>query len=170
MADKEKSGDVEKPAKKRSWITYLVIAVALLLLLGGGAAGYFFFMKESPAPAPSAPAAGGKIGPDGQLKPLVGPMVNIDPFIVNILDEQGTHYLKAAITLEMDNQLVLEEVNQRMPQLRDAILLLVGNKTFRDLADLQGKLQLRAELLSEINKILKTGEVKKIYFTDFVVQ
>jgi flagellar FliL protein len=97
-------------------------------------------------------------------------MLDIDSFIVNILDEQGTHYLKAAITLEVDAPMTLEEINKRMPQIRDAILLQVGNKTFRELADLEGKLQLRAELISRLNEILEMGEVKKIYFTDFVVQ
>jgi flagellar FliL protein len=57
-----------------------------------------------------------------------------------------------------------------MPQLQDAILLLVGNKTFDELRDLQGKLQLRAELMEKLNKIMQKGQVRKIYFTDFVVQ
>ena len=57
-----------------------------------------------------------------------------------------------------------------MPQIRDAILLLVGNKTFEELQDLQGKKQLKAELLSKINAILQSGQAKSIYFTDFVVQ
>ena len=57
-----------------------------------------------------------------------------------------------------------------MPQIKDAILLLVGNKTYTELNDLQGKIQLRAELINKINSILKQGKVKRIYFTDFVVQ
>ena len=62
------------------------------------------------------------------------------------------------------------ELNQRMPQIKDAILLLIGNKTFNELNDLQGKIQLRAELINKINSILLKGKVKRIYFTDFVVQ
>jgi flagellar FliL protein len=57
-----------------------------------------------------------------------------------------------------------------MPQIRDAILLLIGNKTFAELSDLQGKLQLRAEIIARLNKLLTTGKVKGIYFTEFVVQ
>ncbi|MCD4688026.1 MAG: flagellar basal body-associated FliL family protein, partial [Desulfuromonadaceae bacterium] len=94
----------------------------------------------------------------------------IEPFIINILDKDGTRYLKAAITLETNNDPVVEEITQRMPQIRDSILLLVGNKTFGELADLQGKLQLRSELRERLNKILTGGRVEKIYFTEFVVQ
>jgi flagellar FliL protein len=57
-----------------------------------------------------------------------------------------------------------------MPQIKDAVLLLIGNKTFNELNDLQGKIQLRAELINKINSILPKGKVKRIYFTDFVVQ
>ena len=64
----------------------------------------------------------------------------------------------------------MEEVNKRMPQIRDAILLLIGNKTFDELQDIQGKNQVKAELKSKINSFLKTGKVTNIYLTDFVVQ
>ncbi|MBW6508749.1 MAG: flagellar basal body-associated FliL family protein [Desulfuromonadales bacterium] len=100
----------------------------------------------------------------------IGPMVNLESFIVNILDEGEVRYLKAAITLEADSAEVAAELNQRMPQIKDAILMLIGNKTFADLSDLQGRLQLRAELLNRINSLLLNGKVKRIYFTDFVVQ
>jgi flagellar FliL protein len=97
-------------------------------------------------------------------------MVDIDDFIINILDKNETRYLKAALTLELDSEETAAEVNERMPQIRDAILLLIGNKTFAELSDLQGKLQLRAEIIARLNKLLTTGKVKGIYFTEFVVQ
>ena len=100
----------------------------------------------------------------------VGPMVNIDSFIVNISDDQESHYLKATITIEVDREAATMEVNQRMPQIKDVILQLIGNKTFHELNDSQGKNQLRAELINKINSILLKGKVKRIYFTDFAVQ
>ena len=97
-------------------------------------------------------------------------MVNIDSFIVNILDDQESRYLKAALTLEVTSEEASMELSQRLPQIKDAILLLVGNKTFSELNDLEGKMQLRAELINKVNGILLKGKVKSIYFTDFVVQ
>ncbi|MDD2557209.1 MAG: flagellar basal body-associated FliL family protein [Desulfuromonadaceae bacterium] len=100
----------------------------------------------------------------------IGPMVNINDFIINILDKNETRYLKAAITIELHNPETAVEVTERMAQIRDAILLLIGNKTFAELSDLQGKLQLRAEIIARLNKILTKGKIKGIYFTEFVVQ
>lgn len=165
MAKKETADQPEEGGGSKKKL--IIIIVAVLVLLGGAAGGYFFFMggeKEK------------KISPEEEQAALklqanqVGPMVNIDSFIVNISDDQESRYLKATITIEVDGEAAAMEVNQRMPQIKDAILLLIGNKTFHELNDLQGKIQLRAELINKINSILLKGKVKRIYFTDFVVQ
>ncbi len=145
----------------------IIIIVAVLVLLGGAAGGYFFFMGGEEEE---------KLSPEEEQAQLeqqakqVGPMVNLDSFIVNIMDDEESRYLKAAITVEVDTPETSAELIQRMPQIKDAVLLLIGNKTFDELNDLQGKIQLRAELINKINSILPKGKVKRIYFTDFVVQ
>jgi flagellar FliL protein len=143
----------------------IIIAAVLVVLIGAGVGAFMFLGGEDE-----------KISPEEEQAELakqanqVGPMVNIDSFIVNILDDQESRYLKAAITLEVSSEEASMELNARMPQIKDAILLLVGNKTFNELNDLQGKIQLRAELINKVNSILQKGKVKRIYFTDFVVQ
>ncbi len=172
MAEKDNAPE-QAPANKLSKKMLFIAAGVLVLLAGGGVTAFMLLGGDKPAPqaAASGTAGGGTLAanPAGQAE-VIGPMVDIEPFIVNILDQDGTRYLKAAITLEMADAKAVETVNQRMPQLRDAILLLIGNKTFNELSDLQGKLQLRSELLDRLNKILSNGSVRKIYFTDFVVQ
>jgi flagellar FliL protein len=172
MAEKENAPE-QAPAKKLSKKMLFIAAGVLVLLAGGGVTAFLLLGGEKPAPqaAPSETAGGGTLAATPSGRPeVIGPMVDIEPFIVNILDQDGTRYLKAAITLEMADAEAVEAVTRRMPQLRDAILLLIGNKSFNELSDLQGKLQLRSELLDRLNRILSNGSVRKIYFTDFVVQ
>jgi flagellar protein FliL len=167
MAEKEKQKeDTGKGGKKK----LVIIVVALVLLLAGGGAGYYFLVlkpahekkiEESKAAALVKPV------PD---EAKVGPMVEIKEFVVNIISTDAPHYVKASLSLELDKDTTLEEVNKRMPQIRDAILLLIGNKTFEELQDIQGKNQVKAELKSKINSFLKSGKVNNVYLTDFVVQ
>lgn len=163
MAKKEAADQTEEGGGSKK----LIIIVAVLVLLIGAGAGAFFFMSGSEEE---------KLTPEQEQAELerqakqVGPMIAIDSFIVNIMDNQESRFLKAAITLELNNEEAAMEVNMRMPQVKDAILLLIGNKTFDEIKDLQGKIQLRAELLNEINGILHKGNVKRIFFTNFVVQ
>jgi flagellar FliL protein len=147
----------------------ILFGLLILLLIGVGVVAWLLLQRNNTA-QPQAQAAAAAPSAATVAAQEVGPMVSIDPFIVNILDHETTRYLKAAITLEVDSPEAGSEAEQRMPQLQDAILLLVGNKTFDELRDLQGKLQLRAELMEKLNKIMHKGQVRKIYFTDFVVQ
>jgi len=164
MAKKEAAPEAPPAGGGKKKLIIIIAAVVLLAAIGGGAAFFLMGDKEK-KPDPEAEAAA-----MAATAKNVGPMVNLDAFVVNILDDEESRYLKAAITLEVDTQLTADEINLRLPQLKDAILLLVGNKTFSELRDMQGKMQLRAELLNRINEILSKGKVKRIYFTDFVVQ
>ena len=155
-----KQGDGNGGSKTK---LFIIIAVIVVLLIGGGI-GAFLFLKGDDNGAPQESQV------ETAAQAQVGPMVNIESFIVNILDDEQSRYLKAAITIEVDSEPASVELNQRMPQVKDAILLLIGNKTFSELSDLQGKIQLRAELINKLNSILVKGKVKRIYFTDFVVQ
>jgi flagellar FliL protein len=49
-------------------------------------------------------------------------------------------------------------------------LILLTTKTMQEIQDLQGKNQLREQILAAIGKIVPPGNVTKVYFTDFVVQ
>lgn len=161
--NKEEQGGGKKPLGKMA----LLIAAAVLLIVGVGAGAYLLGSGKATG---SAGGAAGVAEASRAATDTVGPMIDIAPFIVNILDNDGTRYLKAALTLEVETAAGHQEVLERMPQLRDAILLVASNKTFDELRDLQGKLQLRAELLARINEIMRRERVRRIYFTEFVVQ
>jgi flagellar protein FliL len=171
MAEKkDKKGETPSEGKSKKKLFIIIGAVILALLVGGGAGGYFFLKKKEPPPEekkdPGHEVPVPKLDPKGEI----GPMVEVKEFIVNIISEDANHYVKASLSIELSSEVTKEEVNLRMPQIRDSILLLVGNKTFEELQDLQGKKQLKAEMTSKINGVLKSGQVKSIYFTDFVVQ
>lgn len=172
MADK-KADKQEEPKKGGKKKLIVIIAAALVLLLAGGGAGYYFLVfkpKQEEAKRKEEESKAAAL-----IKPVpedakIGPMVEIKEFVVNIIGADTPHYVKASLSLELDRDATMDEVNKRMPQIRDAILLLIGNKTFEELQDIQGKNQVKAELKSKINSFLKTGKVNNVYLTDFVVQ
>lgn len=172
MAEKEKKKDEPEKGGGKSKLI-IIIAAAVLLLAAGGAAYYFLVVKPHKQEQQQKKTEESKAA--ALIKPIpdeakIGPMVEIKEFVVNIIGEDATHYVKASLSLEMDKDAALEEVSKRMPQIRDAILLLISNKTFAELQDIQGKNQIKAELKSKINSFLKTGSVNNVYLTDFVVQ
>ena len=148
----------------------VMVAAVLVLLLAGGAAWYFLVYKKAEAARQAEASKAAAIAKTVPEEAQIGPMVEIKEFVVNIIGQDVSHYVKASMSLELDREATLDEVNKRMPQIRDAILLLIGNKTYEELQDIQGKNQVKAEVKSKINSFLKTGKVNNVYLTDFVVQ
>ncbi|MCL2789976.1 MAG: flagellar basal body-associated FliL family protein [Desulfobulbus sp.] len=159
----------QKKGGKQKLIT---IVVVVLLLLGGGG-GYYFLYKPYQEKMQHKQPEESKAA--GLIKPItpetkIGPIVEIKEFVVNIISTDVQHYVKASLSLELDRDSAVDEVNKRMPQIRDTILLIISNKTPEEVLDVQGKNQVKAELKSSINSFLKTGKIENIYLTDFVVQ
>ena len=118
-----------KRAERKKLI--IIIAAVLIVLLAGGGGYYFFILKPKQEALKRKQEEESKAA--ALIKPVpeeaeIGPMVEIKEFVVNIIGEDTAHYVKASLSLELDKPEAQEEVNKRMPQIRDAILLLIGNK------------------------------------------
>ena len=184
MATKEKTKEAadgegaEAVPPKKSSMKWIIVGVVVLLLVGGGGAfAWFKFLaphkveaKADEHKAPEVKAAEGKEGKaEAGTTAKIGPIFDLDPFIVNLADTEP-RFLKVTIKLELDGPLVKAEVGERMPQVRDAVLLLLSSKETQMLKPTAGKLQLRDEILLRINALLSNGQAKNAYFTEFVVQ
>ena len=172
MADEEKEikneeGGQEAP-KNGFPIKIIFISLMVLLIVGGGLAAW----KMGVLAKPGGNTAIGEVVNDKAKKndnKDLGPILTLDTFIVNLIG-QGRSYLKTRIELELDNENTIVEINRRLPQLRDKILTTLSSKSFEDINTLEGKYQLRSELIASLNQYLTTGKVTNIYFTDFIVQ
>ncbi|MFO7839139.1 MAG: flagellar basal body-associated protein FliL [Desulfosalsimonadaceae bacterium] len=163
---KEKESQEKQPKSKNK--IFLIGLPVLVVLIFAGAAGAYFLgvFGGSGGSAQQADAAQVETG----KKKNLGPLLEMEDLVVNIMHKDNTRFLKVGITLETADEESKEAIERRMPQITDAVLLLVGNRTFVDIKDLQGKMQLKADLLARIQELSGRGKVEDIYFTDFVVQ
>jgi flagellar FliL protein len=97
-------------------------------------------------------------------------MYKMDTMIVNLADRGGKRYLRVTMQFELNTPEVVEEIEKRLPQIRDSILMVLPAKQYADISTTQGKIALRDELMAQLNGYLKTGAINTIYFTEFVVQ
>ncbi|MFW5930992.1 MAG: flagellar basal body-associated FliL family protein [Desulfosalsimonas sp.] len=160
--DKEAQSTEKQPGSKKK---ILFIAVPLLVLLLAAGGGAYYFLAEGRASDAKESDAGRK-----EEKKEMGPLVEMEDFVVNITHRDSSRFLKLGVTLEAKNEEGKKAIEKRMPQIRDAVLLLVGNKKYDDIKDLQGKKQLKADLAANIRDLAGEDEVSELYFTDFVVQ
>lgn len=156
----------------------VIIALAFLLFLGLVGGGFYIMWTKlsqiNATPQQTQQAGNGENGAaqpaDAGAPTKVGPIKPIDTFIVNMADTERERYLKITLQLELSNAEADGEINKRMPQVKDLVLTFLPTKTAAELQSMEGKQQLREELMTKINDLLSTGRVTNIYFTDFVIQ
>jgi flagellar FliL protein len=101
----------------------------------------------------------------------MGKMVSLDTFIVNLADPGGSRYLRLTMDMEVTGgKPAEEEMTRRVPQLRDAILMILPTKRYADISTTEGKTTLREELTGAVNGLLASAKVAHIYFKEFVIQ
>ncbi|MCK9362257.1 MAG: flagellar basal body-associated FliL family protein [Syntrophales bacterium] len=152
----------EVPVKKKSSVKLIIIILIALLVVGGGVAGGLYFLGhkgETDKKDTKKPAA-----------PLVGPLWSLDPFIVNLAENQGERFLKIVIQLELSDPAIIADMEILKPKIRDNLLDLLTAKTYAELMEPAGKQRLRDEIVLRLNSFLTKGKVLKVYFTEFIVQ
>ena len=157
---KEVKDDEDKKSPKKSKLKFIIIGVVILLIGAGGLFGYRKYNQNKETKA------------EAQKNQQVSIMCPLKSFVVNLLDKRGVgkRYLKVTIQLEVgkeEDKLLIENHN---PQLRDTILLLLSSQTLNEINTMEGKLELKQTILSRMKQILGDGIVRRIYFTEFVVQ
>lgn len=91
-----------------------------------------------------------------------------DSFLIKLQDNS---YLKIGINMGYDakNKKIPKEIEEKLPKLKDktlAVILTKNKKSFQN-----DNLEIvKEELLEEYNKVLLTGKINNIYFTELIQQ
>lgn len=172
MADEEeKQGEGEgegEKAKKKPLILILAIGVVAVILLG--AVGFFILNRDS-SDSDSTEDRGeeAELQDDNESEQNVV-IYDLEPFIVNLADKGDVRYLKLSLKLELKKESAVKTVDARLAHIRDSMLILLSSKDFESIRTVEGKMQLRDEIIHRINTILDRRLVKTAYFTEFVSQ
>lgn len=164
--DSENEEEGASPAKSGGKKKLIIIGAVVVLLLGG--AGGFFLLHHKGKKSSEVPMSPKEL--EGLVKK--NPIVDLKSFVVNLAVAPNAvpKYLKLKVALKLNNPEVGKEIEYRMPEIQNIILILLGSETEEDLSSTGGKLALRNQIQHRINSILTLGRVSSVYFTEFVIQ
>ena len=151
-------------------ILVLLIGVLVVLMLGMGGGLFMMWNQISALSTHSVANASNDPNQEETIEQPLGPILSLDTFIVNLADKGGNRYLRVTMDLELGDPELEDEINKRMPQVRDSILMILPSKRFEDISTIQGKTALRDQILETINGFLGQGKITNIFFKEFVVQ
>lgn len=180
-----------------SKLALIISIINLLLVLGIGAVVFLQFQKDKHkesvadidphADAHEAGAAEGKEGEkdahgaaegakdahgkDGAAAKSTSQVITFEQFTVNLSTSAGTppRFARVVIAVEVASAETAAEINQKTPQVRNAILDLFNSKRPSDLQTGEGRNFLKEEIRNALNSFLVTGKVKGVFFSNFVV-
>jgi len=156
--EKEKVKEGEEEKSKNSKLKIIII-VGLLLLMGAG--GFFGYSKYNKSK---------KNKPETEQQMSI--IVPLKSFVVNLFDKRGIgkRYLKINMEIEVGSEEDRTRVENNVPRLRDTVLILLSSQTLKEINTMEGKLELKKAIILRMNQILGNKTVRRIYFTEFVVQ
>lgn len=179
MAEEEEAAEAteggEESGGKKKIPLWLIILIPSQVVLIGALVAVFLLLsgKKHEEENVEPTAAEQKVDPNKvkDASALIGPEFGLEPFVANLIDDgRGPRYLRTEIKFELENEEVKPELEGRLAQIRDEILTLLTSKRVTDVETPDGKRILRDEIFTRVNKILVTGRIKRVYFTEFVIQ
>lgn len=183
-------GGEEAAPKKKLPLKMLIIAGAgALVVLGGGGVGAMMFLKPKPAAGEAhaekekpkkkekkkgggghGGAAGGEAagvvreGPDGVT------FYTLPDIVVNMQTADGRPtFLKLKLTLELEDEHLVEELDPNMPRLQDMFQTFLRELRPEDLSGSQGSYQLRMEILRRVNLVVAPAKVDAVLIEEMLI-
>lgn len=158
---------------KKGLIILVICFVIIATVVG---AGLFVLWGKVSGTAPETVESTEEVAEKGDVaekkdgEDLVRALLSMDTFVVNLADPGGKRYLRISMSLEINDQSVIEEAKKKMPQMRDRILLILPARKFKDIRTASGKDSLRKEIIAQLNSLLDKCKITNLYFQEFVIQ
>ena len=149
--------------------TVLIIIISVAVLFMGMVGAGFFILWNKISQVPVDPSKVAEMAVEEEEN-VIGPLYPLDTMIVNLSDDGGKRYLRVTMALELSDPESADTIESRLPQIRDAVLMILPTKTYDDVSTTDGKIALRNQIMEKINTLMTKGRLNNIYFTEFVVQ
>jgi len=183
MAEEENTEQEEAPKEKKSnMLMIIIIVVLILIILIGAVVGILMMGDDEEAVSQSAPQAQEKSVSKSRSRSSSSSMDNtrslsdigilypLDTFTVNLKSDAGRRYLKVTMSLELEGEELSLELDAKSPVLRDRIIRILTSKTLEEISSKKGKGKVSSQIMDTLNAMISDGEIKGIYFTEFVIQ
>ena len=160
-----KGADADGAAPKSKKMLFIILGVVLVLVIGGGAAA--FMLTGSKSIKDDAHS-------EDQASSKVPVFVVIEPFVVNLQQENGDQFLQVALTLQVPNAETAETLKVFMPQVRSRLLMVLSSKKASELLTSEGKRNLTDEIIDQLGEPFAGGgkgpTITDVFYTSFVIQ
>lgn len=159
--------------------TILVPVLLSTALTLAAVAGGVYYLLRSGKLGGAAQVVSSQPPPVIVVAPPASHVLALEPMIVNLSDEGGHAYLRATISVRIQDEEKAEKKEEKKDpkavdavatELRDTTLAVLSRQTSEDLLQADGRETLKKALGQEFKQRNREVPVLEIYFADFLVQ
>ncbi|MCP4145480.1 MAG: flagellar basal body-associated FliL family protein [bacterium] len=100
-----------------------------------------------------------------------GVLVDLEEMVITLNDRATTPgFLRINVNLEVTDQKVADSATEKLPKLRDAVILTLSGRSSQEMRSIQGKEIVKSEIFKKMQNILPTESLMGVYFSDLVIQ
>ena len=146
------TADATTPAKPKSKkLLYILIGVVVLALVGAG--GAFYLLKKNTAVDEDGEETSQSAKEDraSRSPPTFLPL---EAMVVNLADPGGNRFAQLGITLQVEDAKTAEAMKVYMPSIRNAILMLISQRSSENMLQMEGKEKLSADIVREVSRVM----------------
>jgi len=172
------------PAEKKSgnMLMIIIIAVLVLIIVIGGVVAVLLMgddeepvqekapQKQERSSSHSSKKSSSNTYDDSRQLSDIGILYPLDTFTVNLKSDAGRRYLKVTMSLELEGEELSLELDAKSPVLRDRVIRILTSKTLEEISSKKGKHKVSTQIMDTLNAMISDGNIKGIYFTEFVIQ
>ncbi len=180
MSEDEIAGQVTPAGAKAPGKSKLV---PLLLVMNTALMGaMLFFVMKRPAVAPDGDkksAAGEHAGKEadekeegehGGARGKPGPIVKLEPFVIQLRSVEAERYVRISFDLEIASAADEQAVKDRLSHIRDTVISYFSDRTLDELRGSDGMERVKQALLKRFDEVVPGRRIRSLFVTDFVMQ
>ncbi len=157
--------------KKQSLFLLVLAVINILAIVGVGVMVFQGRKKDAAEPKIEDVIKGEHATEEKEKKEeksISQKIIPLETFIVNLAGSKGRRVAKVNMELAVESENVATEIDQRRAQVRDIIIILLSGKSYDQVANKEGKDQLKEQIKDTVNAFLTKGKIKEVYFTEFI--
>ncbi len=172
--EEAKGEEEEAPAASSNAKKIIIIVVGALLLLGGIGTGVYFYLEKKAQEEAQALKEQEEL--ERRMEELMKkipkiPTYKMARFFIPLQEKEGEEkFLTLIVTLELNSDKVVKELNKLLASLREAIYFHLNTKSSADLSGEKKMRRIEEDLKIIINRNLQTGHAKRVYFLEYIIQ
>lgn len=160
-----------KAPKGQKPILFIILAVVNMLVVAG-VGGMLYMNKKAQEHKPGVEDVIQGEHKQQEKESLsddfIGDLIPLETFLVNLAGSRGRKVAKINMEFEVKGEDVQEEIEKLKPKIRDMIIIILSSKSYAEVSTTDGKDHLRTEIRDQVNLFLTKGQIKQVYFTEFI--